>query len=282
MVRALGLMHLPHAFPTAFVVLLGAALLVVAHGELPPLPVFARATAVILLSQLCVGALNDFIDREIDAREQPHKPIPAGMVPARAALAIAAATGLLLPLVAAPFGSVATAVAVTGLIGGVAYDLWLKPTPFALAGYLAGFLSLVTFVWLVAGRLTPWFLLVAPVGSGLLLAAYLANSYPDVEIDQRLGHRGLAPRLGAERSRLVTLAAVGIVISGGLALAIAVRLAGPTALFAAGAAALVGAAVTERRPSPDRAARLRFFRVVALACGLSAAAAAMLLRALSG
>ncbi|MET9800575.1 SCO3242 family prenyltransferase [Streptomyces sp. NPDC006368] len=91
-----------------------------------------RRTALAIGSSLCLYeagmALNDWADRDEDAADRPHRPIPSGRVTPPAALAAATAltaTGLTL---AARAGRAPLAVA-TALAGTVwAYDLHLKHT----------------------------------------------------------------------------------------------------------------------------------------------------------
>lgn len=74
-------------------------------------------------------ALNDFFDREVDARERPARPIPSGAVPAAAAAALGGAllgAGLLFASIAAP-ASGALALLLAAAI--VLYDGALKGTP---------------------------------------------------------------------------------------------------------------------------------------------------------
>ncbi|MFD3739581.1 SCO3242 family prenyltransferase [Streptomyces sp. NPDC058629] len=91
-----------------------------------------RGTALAIGASLCLYeagmALNDWADREEDAVDRPHRPIPSGRISPPAALGAAGvltAAGLVL---AARAGRPALAVA-TGLAGTVwAYDLHLKHT----------------------------------------------------------------------------------------------------------------------------------------------------------
>ncbi|MBO8194581.1 UbiA family prenyltransferase [Streptomyces oryzae] len=104
--------------------LVGAA----ATGRAP-----GRGTALAAGASLCLYeagmALNDWADREEDARERPERPLPSGRISPAAALAAAAgltAAGL---VCAARAGRLPLAVA-TALAGTVwAYDLRLKHTP---------------------------------------------------------------------------------------------------------------------------------------------------------
>nr|WP_245654576.1 UbiA family prenyltransferase [Streptomyces violens] len=91
-------------------------------------------TALAACSSLCLYeagmALNDWADRDIDALERPHRPIPSGRITPGAALAAAGgltAAGLACAAAAGrPALATATALAVTVW----AYDLHLKNTPF--------------------------------------------------------------------------------------------------------------------------------------------------------
>ncbi|WP_327233531.1 UbiA family prenyltransferase [Streptomyces sp. NBC_01317] len=91
-----------------------------------------RGTALAVGSSLCLYeagmALNDWADREEDARDRPHRPIPSGRISPRAALAAAGAltaAGLALASRAGrPALVVSTALAATVW----AYDLKLKHT----------------------------------------------------------------------------------------------------------------------------------------------------------
>lgn len=92
-----------------------------------------RGTALAVGASLCLYeagmALNDWADREEDARDRPHRPIPSGRISPAAALAAAGAlTGAGLAL-SAGAGRPALAVS-TALAASVwAYDIRLKHTP---------------------------------------------------------------------------------------------------------------------------------------------------------
>ncbi|MFF9342881.1 SCO3242 family prenyltransferase [Streptomyces sp. NPDC014773] len=100
-----------------------------------------RGTAYAIGASLCLYeagmALNDWADREEDAVDRPHRPLPSGRIAPAAALGAAGlltAAGLLLAARAGrPAGAVATALAGTVW----AYDLHLKHTPAAPAAMAA-------------------------------------------------------------------------------------------------------------------------------------------------
>ncbi|MFW7415143.1 SCO3242 family prenyltransferase [Demequina sp. SO4-18] len=91
-------------------------------------------TAMMPLASACLYAggmaLNDYADRELDARERPERPIPSGRITARHALAVATGlTGAGLAIAAAAGGARALAVAVP-LAGCIwAYDTVAKEHP---------------------------------------------------------------------------------------------------------------------------------------------------------
>ncbi|MEE1770846.1 UbiA family prenyltransferase [Streptomyces sp. JV185] len=92
-----------------------------------------RGTALAVGASLCLYeagmALNDWADREEDAVDRPHRPIPSGRIAPAAALAAAGALTAAGLGLAARAGRPALAVA-TGLAATVwAYDLRLKHTP---------------------------------------------------------------------------------------------------------------------------------------------------------
>jgi 4-hydroxybenzoate polyprenyltransferase len=272
-VRLAAFVRLIHPFPVGVVLLTSAGLLVVALGAVPGPGLLTRTMTVVLLSQIAVGALNDYTDRHRDARLQPDKPIPSGLVSAPEALLLAAAASLTVPLAAASFGPLSVAIASLGTAAGLTYDLWLKQTRFSFLAYIVAFLCLVTWIWLIAGRLTTVFFAIYPAGACLLTAAHLANAFPDIEIDASLGSGGLGAALGPRRSMIAILTLYGLVaistallaVVAGSGLALIFTVAGSAMAMLGGVA---GFAALDRRPI-----RKLVFRLVAPAIGLLALAA---------
>jgi len=224
----------------------------------------------VLLTQIPVGALNDIVDREQDARAQPDKPIPRGLISTRHAGLLTAISLAALVAVLASFGPSAFALVIPATLGGIAYDLWLKPTPAAVLGYAAGFLLLFTWLWLVAGHLGPPLFALWPAGMLLLLAAHLTQSLPDIETDQALGHRGLACRLGLRGAVRTVGVAYGVVCCTAIGLAVISRQPLAGTLAAGGLVVGLAGWLTARTGLQTRVARLRFFHVVAPGVGLIA------------
>ncbi|WP_432118293.1 SCO3242 family prenyltransferase [Streptomyces sp. bgisy032] len=118
------LLRLPALFSVPGDALAGAA---AAGGTL------GSRTLLAIGSSLCLYeagmALNDWADREVDAVERPHRPLPSGRIrPAAALTAACALTGAGLAL-AAGAGRPALAVAAPLAATVWAYDLGLKHTP---------------------------------------------------------------------------------------------------------------------------------------------------------
>ncbi|MFF6876146.1 SCO3242 family prenyltransferase [Streptomyces sp. NPDC012474] len=118
------LLRLPALFSVPGDALAGAA----ATGSAP-----GSRTLLAIGSSLCLYeagmALNDWADRDVDAVERPHRPLPSGRVrPAAALTAACALTGAGLAL-AARAGRPALAVAAPLAVTVWAYDLGLKHTP---------------------------------------------------------------------------------------------------------------------------------------------------------
>ncbi|WP_017538820.1 SCO3242 family prenyltransferase [Nocardiopsis halophila] len=124
------LVRLPAALSVPGDTLAGAAAAGWPHG---------RRTWAMPVASACLYwagmALNDYADRELDARERPERPLPSGRVRPWEALAAAAGfTGA--GIGAAAFaGGRGSAVTASLLAAGVwTYDLLLKPTPMAPLG----------------------------------------------------------------------------------------------------------------------------------------------------
>jgi hypothetical protein len=95
---------------------------------------FGRRTLALTGASVCLYwagmALNDYADRDLDARERPERPIPSGRVTPGTALGVAAGlTSGGLGLAAAAGGRRALRVALPLAATVWAYDFALKPTP---------------------------------------------------------------------------------------------------------------------------------------------------------
>jgi 4-hydroxybenzoate polyprenyltransferase len=91
------------------------------------------AVVGLVMTAFYVGGmyLNDFFDREIDARERPGRPIPAGDISAGAVLAIGFALLAIGVALLAPFGPLTAIWGLALAAAIVLYDAWHKGNIFA-------------------------------------------------------------------------------------------------------------------------------------------------------
>jgi 4-hydroxybenzoate polyprenyltransferase len=251
--RILHALRLLHPFPTLLNVVAVVLLTLVAADGQPEIGVVARLTATMLAVQSAIGVVNDWADRDLDATAKPWKPIPAGVVSAGVAGRLGALTTALALALGATLGPAAWLLSTAGLGAGLAYDLWLKRTPFSGLTYAVALPLVPLWVWTALGRFTPALLWVWPIGALLGGALHLANALPDLEADAAAGVRGLAQRLGRRRALAGAWGGYLAAVLGAAALGLPLGLDRRVLLpGAAGALALLGAAVVAhlRRPGP--------------------------------
>lgn len=249
MSRLVGLVRLVHPAPTAAVVGLSLALatiLAAQAGGVAPWRI-ALTVAAVLGSQVATGALNDWADRERDARVQPGKPIPAGLVTPSSALRLSLA-GLALQVVASlPLGPLPLALGLAAVASAVGYNLWLSRTPLSVAPYLVSFgvlpLWVATGVGVPLERVAIAPLLVAPFAA----AAHLANVLRDFDADAAQDSRNIAQVLGRERAFRV---AWGLALAVGTGVGAALLVGGAVSLPALGLGVLGLVAIAQGARGP--------------------------------
>jgi chlorophyll/bacteriochlorophyll a synthase len=155
-------------------------------------------------------AVNDWFDREVDAINEPHRPIPSGRMPGRWGLYIALAWTLLSLAAGWAIGPWVFAAAVFGLALAWAYSappLRLKRNGWwgnAACGLCYEGLAWITGAAVMAGG--------APSLRSLILAALYSagahgimtlNDFKSIEGDTRMGIGSLPVRLGPQRAAQV-------------------------------------------------------------------------------
>ena len=156
-------------------------------------------------------AVNDWFDRDVDAINEPHRPIPSGRMPGRWGLAIAIIWTLLSLLVATALGPWGFGAAAAGLVLAWAYSappIRLKRNGWwgnaACAACYEG-LAWVTGAAVMAGG-------AMPDARTLLLAALYSigahgimtlNDFKAIDGDRQMGIRSLPVQLGIEMSARV-------------------------------------------------------------------------------
>lgn len=153
--------------------------------------------------QLAIAVLNDYCDRERDARGKPEKPLPRGLVTPREALFTGYLLIALMALLLLPLPPLAGLISLLYLGLGMAYNLGLKATPFSGIVFALAMPLIPLYAFAGVGRTLPFLFWLVPVGFTLGVALNLANSLPDLEEDAASGARTLAVALGLRRAFLV-------------------------------------------------------------------------------
>jgi geranylgeranylglycerol-phosphate geranylgeranyltransferase len=237
--RAKAWLFLTHPGPSLLVTAVTVAAAGLLTRRLPSERTTVGLVLVMLPSQFAIGALNDWADAASDRVSKSFKPIARGVVQRRHAALIAALLLLVSLGTGAWLGINVLLVALLGAAAGVAYDLALKRTPFAVVAWWAGFTTVPLIAMVMTGHLRGGVETV-PLCGLLATALLIANGLPDIEGDRRAGERTLPVVLGVPASQWVmsgamlaasgsVLALIGPLAQGGLAFLAA-------ALFAAGAA----------------------------------------------
>jgi chlorophyll synthase len=189
-------------------------------------------------------AVNDWFDREVDAINEPQRPIPSGRMPGRWGLYVAVAWTLLSLLAALAIGPWVFAAATFGLALAWAYSappLRLKNNGWwgnAACGLCYEGLAWITGAAVMAGG--------APSLRSLILAALYSagahgimtlNDFKSIEGDRRMGVGSLPVQLGVQRAAQVACAVMVLP----QAAVVALLLDWGQPLHAAGVGALIGA-----------------------------------------
>lgn len=204
--RLRGLVLACHPIPAAAVTILTIALAGVAgiRGG-----VLTTLGAAVLAGQLCIGWVNDLVDRDLDrASARTDKPVAAGRVDVRdVAIAAATAGAACVPLSLA-LGTVPGVCHLVAVLAALAYDAGLKRTVWSWVPYAVAFGLMPVVVWLVspAAELPPAWMIAA--GAALGIGAHGANVMPDHARDRAAGVMGLPQRMSPQALRTATAAAL--------------------------------------------------------------------------
>ncbi len=192
-----------------FAVLIGAV--VAGGGELPYAAGMAFAVAV--LASGAGNAVNDYFDKDIDAVNRPHRPIPSGRLSARTAVILASclfgASVVLASLINLP------CLALAALNSAVLFTYSLELKRRGLAGNLAiGYLVRSTFLFggLAVGE-------ISVVGILAIMAALstvgreLIKGIEDMRGDRELGLKTFPLRYGAGKAAVLAICFIGAAIA---------------------------------------------------------------------
>jgi geranylgeranylglycerol-phosphate geranylgeranyltransferase len=174
------------------------------------------AGIAVLATVLATGggnAINDYFDREIDAINQPDRPIPRGAVAPPTALGFSAALfaaaivlTLLLPIEA-------IAIAVVNLLALIAYTEIFKGLP-GVGNALVAYLTGSTFLYggaAVGGDLAT-ILLLFVLAAAATMAREIVKDIEDIQGDREAGLNTLPIAIGARNALVVAATFVGLAI----------------------------------------------------------------------
>jgi len=154
-------------------------------------------------------SINDYFDRELDAINDPQRPIPAGIVSLAEARWNWIVLGTATMLVSLVFGNpLIVLLALLGIVLSVIYSMppiklkkhfWLGPPAVGLGyvsmSWLAGHLIFAPLTWQSV--------LVALINGGLAAGLLFLNDIKSVEGDRKLGLQSLTVAIGVKRTLIV-------------------------------------------------------------------------------
>ncbi|TQQ83085.1 geranylgeranylglycerol-phosphate geranylgeranyltransferase [Halonotius terrestris] len=175
----------------------------------------AVAAAVLATVAATAGgnAINDYFDREIDAVNQPDRPIPRGAITARGALGVSVACFGIATVAALTLPLVAIGIAVVNLLALIAYTEWFKGRPLVgniLVAYLTG--SAFLFGGAALGE---------PLGAGVLfllaavatLTREIVKDVEDITGDRQEGLRTFPIVVGRKPALWVGVAVITVAVA---------------------------------------------------------------------
>ncbi len=186
----------------------------ISAGPASNLSAWSLLAGVVLTGPLVCGAsqiVNDWFDREVDAINEPHRPIPSGRVPGKLALWFAMTWTLIAQTWAMSLGPWVSLATFIGLLLAWAYSA--PPLRLKLNGWWgnsAVALSYEGLAWITGAAIVLGSAL--PDGRVLLVALLYSvgahgimtlNDFKSVEGDLTMGIRSLPAQLGRERAAWV-------------------------------------------------------------------------------
>ncbi len=196
-----GYVLLPHVVPIIAVLMATGAFALIAERGWPGAWTMACLLGAMLGGQLAVGAMNELVDAELDARSKPYKPIPAGLVSRRGALGMVGGGLVMMAGFSLAFSLPAFLLCAFGNGIGIAYSLWFKRTIWSWLPYVVAIPLIPVWVWTALDEVPLRMLGVLPMAIPAVVSLQIAQSLPDVASDRAAGVRTLAVAMGEERAR---------------------------------------------------------------------------------
>jgi 4-hydroxybenzoate polyprenyltransferase len=194
--QAVAYITLPHFTPLATVVAMTGLLGWIIAGTSLEAGELGQMMLAMLGGQIAVGVANELVDADDDRLTKPSKPIPAGLVSQRGALALGLAGFLLMVAAGVTLGAASFVILLAGTGTGIVYSLWFKRSRFAWLPYLIALPLLPVWVAVTLDRFEPALLLLFPLGALAVFGVQLAQAIPDVDPDRAAGIDSVTTRLG--------------------------------------------------------------------------------------
>ncbi len=192
--------------------------------------------ALIVLTTMFVSSqamiFNDIVDREVDAINAPHRPIPTGKISIKSAKIYGCIVALLALGTAAAidiiYGLYGISVITVIIFGGSLdlYDIKLKKMGF-IGNTIIGLNVIALFVYgtvhtyLIYGGTFAWVPIVVGVAAGSgNIGREVIKGLPDIEGDREAGVRTLAVKYGPRKTAIIGSAFLLVLMIGGSAAAI--------------------------------------------------------------
>ena len=166
---------------------------ILAGLTLPSFPGLALSISLVLAmtaAQASVGVFNEVFDWRLDKVTKPWRAIPAGLISAWQAGAIASVLLCLGLLFAASISLLTALLLLLGAGMGVLYSAKLKRTVFSWLPYVVNYPSFPVWVLVALGRFDPRVLIIYPLASLFAVAVHLCNQLRYFDEDEALGLRG--------------------------------------------------------------------------------------------
>jgi len=200
--RLMGLLLLSHPGPVSLHIFAVTIFVLLAAWPHLAWNIIACAIGAHAAMQVSIAMINDYCDREQDARGKPGKPITRGLVSSRCALLGGLLMMIVMGILLIPLPPLAWLFSLCYLALGQAYNLRMKSTPFSGAVFALAMPLIPLYAFAALGRSLPLLVWLVPVGFLLGAALNLASGLTDLEEDAKSGARTLAVALGVRRSFL--------------------------------------------------------------------------------
>jgi 4-hydroxybenzoate polyprenyltransferase len=235
--RIRSLIFLGHPGPSLLVTVVLVAIAGLAGRGVPDGVRVLQLVGAMLPVQLCIGVVNDVVDLSADTASKPYKPLVRGVIGRSTAIVLGLVLGAIGLASAATINGPTLGLDALALAAGLSYDLGLRRTPLSWVPWWGGMAVLPLEGYASAGAIPSSLLVLIPLAGLIAIGLHFANALPDIDGDRIAGRRSLPVIVGVNGSRwagpiaLVAAGALALILAGPLGQAGLVFFAGVTALL---------------------------------------------------